>query len=44
LHFQKPNGTIQKEKSFDIKRLKKMELREEAFGAYELENLAVLPL
>ena len=35
---------LMKEKNFDIKRLKKMELREEAFGAYELENLAVLPL
>ena len=35
---------LMKEKNFDIKRLKEMELREEAFGAYELENLAVLPL
>ena len=33
-----------KEENFDIKRLKEMEVREESFGAYELENLAVLPL
>jgi hypothetical protein len=35
---------LMKEKNFDVKRLKEMELREEAFGAYELENLAALPL
>ena len=35
---------LMKEKDFDIMRLKKMEAREESFGAYELENLAVLPL
>ena len=35
---------LMKEKNFDIKKLKKMEVREESFGAYELENLAVLPL
>ena len=35
---------LMKEKNFDIKRLKEMEVREESFGAYELENLAVLPL
>ncbi|MEA3416865.1 MAG: AAA family ATPase, partial [Thermodesulfobacteriota bacterium] len=41
-----PNFLIKlmKEKNFDIKRLKEMEVREESFGAYELENLAVLPL
>ncbi len=33
-----------KEKDFDITRLKEMEVREESFGTYELENLAVLPL
>ena len=31
-------------KNFDIKRLSGLEVREESFGAYELENLAVLPL
>ena len=35
---------LMKEKNFDIKRLKEMEVREESFGAYELENLAVLPI
>jgi len=35
---------LMKEKNFDIKRLKEMEVREESFGAYELENLAALPL
>ena len=35
---------LMKEENFDIKRLKEMEVREESFGAYELENLAVLPL
>jgi len=35
---------LMKEKNFDLKRLKKMEVREESLGAYELENLAVLPL
>ena len=35
---------LMKDKNFDIMRLKKMEVREESFGAYELENLAVLPL
>ena len=35
---------LMKEKNFDIKRLKEMEVREESLGAYELENLAVLPL
>ncbi|MEA3416139.1 MAG: AAA family ATPase [Thermodesulfobacteriota bacterium] len=35
---------LMKEKNFDIKRLKEMEVREESFGVYELENLAVLPL
>lgn len=33
-----------KEKSFDIKKLSGLEVREESFGAYDLENLAVLPL
>ena len=35
---------LMKEKDFDITRLKEMEVREESFGTYELENLAVLPL
>ena len=35
---------LMKKKNFDIKRLKGMEVSEESFGAYELENLAVLPL
>ena len=35
---------LMKDKNFDIMRLKKMEAREESFGDYELENLAVLPL
>lgn len=35
---------LMKEKDFDLKRLKEMEVGEESFGAYELENLAVLPL
>ncbi len=35
---------LMKEKDFDIMRLKEMEVREESFGAYELENLAALPL
>jgi hypothetical protein len=35
---------LMKEKNFDVKRLKEMEVREESFGTYELENLAALPL
>ncbi len=35
---------LMKERDFDIMRLKEMEVREESFGAYELENLAVLPI
>ena len=35
---------LMRRKNFDIRRLKKMEVREESFGAYELENPAVLPL
>ena len=35
---------LMKEKNFDIRRLKEMEVMEESFGAYELENLAVLPI
>ena len=33
-----------KEKDFEIKKLRQMEVRAESLGAYELENLAVLPL
>ncbi len=35
---------LMKEKNFDIKRLSGIEVREEAFGAYEVENLTALPL
>ena len=35
---------LMKEKNFNIKRLSGIEVREEAFGAYEIENLTALPL